>query len=581
MNEQLLQSATQLHQAGQLDKAETLYRKVLSQEPNNANALHLLGVISIQRRQFPAAIDSIRKAIALQPNAASYYSNLGFALVNAGQLNEAIACYRKLVELQPTNSTAFDALGRLLVNMGKIDEGIAAARAAVQLRPDLAQHHHHLGMAYSQKNRHDLAAIAYREAARLDPANPHSQHDLGVALAESGLREEAIKLFDKMIESNPGFVWAYSSKGVTLLRMGRIQEAIDSLQRCIQIDPNSPAGYNNLGNILQEQGKFQEALELYRKAALIEPGRPIVRWNLSRLLLLLGHMKEGWADFDSRLSMPHLGLMRSFPQPQWDGSDPSGKTIFLHAEGGHGDAIHFIRLVPQVAKRGAKLILECQPALVPLFEGFPGLDQVIAHGQPLPPFDWQIPLQSLPHILGITLENIPNQVPYLSPPADRVEHWKERLSTETKTRVGLVWSGLRYANADNRTRTIDTFAPLADVPGIKFFSLQTGDDSTQPPPPGMDWADFSPELKDFAEAAALVQNLDLIVTIDTSIAHLAGALAKPVWVLIPFQCDFRWLLNRTDTPWYPTMRLFRQPKPDDWNTPIAEMAEALRGFKRQ
>jgi hypothetical protein len=190
-------------------------------------------------------------------------------------------------------------------------------------------------------------------------------------------------------------------------------------------------------------------------------------------------------------------------------------------------------------------------------------------------------MQSLPRPLGITLENIPNHVPYISASPDRVQKWKQRLASETKIRVGLAWSGSRYSNADNRTRTIDVFAPLAKVPGFKFFSLQTGNDAHQPPPPGMDFADYSDDLTDFAETAALVENLDLIITIDTSIAHLAGALAKPVWVLIPFQCDFRWLLQRTDSPWYPTMRLFRQIKVGDWEPPIREMTAALREFKPQ
>ena len=569
-----------LHQAGHLDQAEPLYRKILAREPKNPDALHLLGVIRIQRGQHGAAIDLIRQAIALRPNVAAYYSNLGWALTNAGQPSEAAGCFRKVVALQPGNAAAFNHLGRSLQNLGQIDEGIAASIAAVRLRPDIAQYHLDLALAYSQRNRHDLAIPAYREAARLEPTNANLWHNLAVALAEGGRHEEAIEVFNKTIELNPGLSWGYSSKGVSLAHLGRQQEAMDCLRHAIEIDPNSPAGYNNLGNLLQDQGKWEEAMEQFRKAVALDPARVPARWNLARVLLLLGHMKDGWAEFESRLKLPHLGLKRDFPQPQWDGSDPSGKTMLLHAEGGYGDALQFIRLAPQVTRRGAKLILECQPALVPLLERMTGLDRAIARGQPLPAFDCQIPLQSLPNVLGITLENLPNQVPYLSAPPDRVQRWKERLAAETKTRVGLVWSGSQYVDHELRTRTIDVFAPLAEAPGVKFFSLQKGDDSRQAPPQGMDWADFSAELNDFADTAALVQNLDLVVTVDTSVAHLAGALAKPVWVLIPFLCDFRWMLSRTDSPWYPTMRLFRQTKPGDWETPVAEMAAALPGFKR-
>jgi tetratricopeptide (TPR) repeat protein len=580
MIDQTFQSAMQLHQAGKLDDAEPLYRQILAQEPKHADTLHLLGVLLLQQGQYAPGIDLIQQAIAEQPNIPGYYSNLGWALVDAGRIDEAVICYQKLIALQPTNSAAYDRLAKLLLHLRQTEEAIAAAAEAVRLRPDVADHHAHLGSGYSLSGRYSLAVRPYTEALKLDPKNVNHLHDLAVALSETGRREEAVVLFNMAINLNPNFSWLFSSRGVVLSRLGRVDEAIDSFRRSIRIDPSAPAGYNNLGSLLQEQGKYSEALEQYRMAVSLEPDRPTSRWNLARLLLLLGYLQEGWADFDCRLEMPQLRLNRNFAQPHWDGSDPAGKTILLHAEGGNGDTIHFIRLAPLVARRGAKLILECQSAMLPLLTGFPDLDAIIPRGQPLPPFDLQIPLQSLPRPLGITLENIPNHVPYLRAPTDRVQKWKQRLASETKLRVGLVWSGSRYANADNRTRTIDVFAPLAEIPNVKFFSLQTGPDASQSPPRKMDFADFSAELTDFAETAALVQNLDLIITIDTSVAHLAGALAKPVWVLIPFQCDFRWLLHRTDSPWYPTMRLFRQPSVQDWQTPIREMATALRGFKR-
>ncbi|HEY1923562.1 MAG TPA: tetratricopeptide repeat-containing glycosyltransferase family protein, partial [Tepidisphaeraceae bacterium] len=532
MDEQTLQSAMELHRRGKLDEAESLYRQILGREPKNSDALHLLGLVQIQRGQLAAGIGLIYQAIDLAPNIAGYYSNLGPALMDAGRIDEAVTCYQRLVGLEPTNASAFDRLARLMLHLRKTDEAISAAAEAVRLRPDVADYHAHLGSGYSLSGRYSLAVQPYTEALKLDPKNVNHLHDLAVAISETGRREEAIVLFDQAIKINPNFAWIHSSKGVVLSRLGRVAEAMDCFRQSIRIDPKSPAAYNNLGSLLQEQGKWAEALEQYRKAVSVEPNRPTSRWNLCRVLLLLGYFKEGWAEFDARLEMPQLRLKRAFPEPQWDGSDPAGKTILLHAEGGHGDAIHFIRLAPQVAERGARLILECQPALAPLFAELRGFDAIIARGQPLPSFDWQIPLQSLPHVLGITLENIPSRVPYLTAPAERVQKWKQRVaaeSTENKVRVGLVWSGSRYANADNRTRTIDVFSPLGKVPGFKFFGLQTGPDANQSPPAGMDFADFSADLTDFAETAALVQNLDLVVTIDTSVAHLAGALGKPVW----------------------------------------------------
>jgi hypothetical protein len=320
----------------------------------------------------------------------------------------------------------------------------------------------------------------------------------------------------------------------------------------------------------------------WRKAAMQEPDNARVRWNYARVLLALGHFAEGWEEFESRLRLPHLRLNRGFSQPQWDGRDPAGKTILLFTEGGFGDALHFIRLVPPATARGGRWILECQPELVTLFDKTPGVERIIPRGQPLPDFDMQIPLQSLPRVLKITLQNVPSEVPYLKPPAERVERWAAKLAGETRLRVGLAWAGRQGGKGDLRTNSIDVFAPLVSVAGVKFFSLQKGGggDLPQSPPPGMNLADFTGELGDFADTAALVRNLDLVVTVDTSIAHLARALARPVWVLIPFTTDFRWLHKRTDSPWYPTMRLFSEPVAGDWATPIAQMVQALREFQR-
>ena len=352
------------------------------------------------------------------------------------------------------------------------------------------------------------------------------------------------------------------------------------MRRAVELDPKFPNNYNNLGAIMEDEGKWPEALDAYRKAIALNPDSALFHWNCACALMALGQWEEGWEEFEWRLRAPRLGLNRNFTQPQWDGSDSAGKTILAHAEGGYGDALQFVRFVPLVAQRGAKMILECQPGLAPLFEGMVGVAQVVPRGQPLPAFDWQIPLQSLPRIFGITPRNIPNQVPYLSAPADRTQRWADRLAGGTKLRVGLVWSGAKNSQWDYRTRTIDAFSPLAGTPGVKFFSLQKGEASQQAPPTGMDWADFTSELNDFADTAALIHNLDLVVTVDTSTGHLAGAMGKAVWVLVPFKSDIRWLLDRPDTPWYPTMRLFRQPTETDWQTPIRQIAAALRGFTR-
>jgi tetratricopeptide (TPR) repeat protein len=493
----------------------------------------------------------------------------------AGRLADAERIYREVLAREPGHPDALHLLGMILIQGNRSDLAIEPIRRAIAANPAMAHYHNSLGNALSDMELVDEAIVAFRRAIQLKPDYAEAHNNLGISLRAKGLLDEAVAAYRQALIIEPNYAKAHNNLSNALRDKGLLDDAVAGYRQALRINPNFAEARRNLCGVLQQQGKWQEAMENLRKALALDPGNAIVRWSYANVLLVLGHWKEGWAEFDARLKAPLSHLDRGFSQPQWDGSDQSGKTILLHAEGGHGDALNFIRFVPQVAQRGARLMLECQPGLVPLFEGMSGLDRVIARGQPLPAFDWQIPLQSLPHVLGVTPENVPNEVPYLSPPADRVSRWAARLAGERKLRVGVAWSGAKHTGWDNRTRSIDVFAPLAEVRGVKFFSLQKGDESREPPPPGMDWADFCAELNDFADTAALIQNLDLIVSVDTSVAHLAGALAKPVWVLIPFQPDFRWMLDRTDTPWYPTMRLFRQPTRTGWQTPIKQMAQAL------
>jgi hypothetical protein len=267
----------------------------------------------------------------------------------------------------------------------------------------------------------------------------------------------------------------------------------------------------------------------------------------------------------------------------WDGSDLTGKTLLLHTEGGLGDAVNFIRFLPWVAehagvRHGTKIILECQNTVLPLFEHLPGIERIVPRGKLNHHFDCHIPFQSLPRLMGLTLDNIPNRVPYLDPPRWYKEKWANPLPNDGKLRVGLVWCGTMYAEADFRSRTLEVFYPLLQIPNIHFVSLQKGYSADQKPPPGTDWTDRMSDVYDFADAAALIQNLDLVISVDTSVAHLAAALAKPTWVLIPSQSDFRWLLNRTDSPWYPTMRLFRQPRKTPWPQIFEHVRQALQEY---
>jgi len=534
--------AIRCHQAGQLTDAEAIYRRILSKDPNNFDALHLLGLICGQRGDTEQSIDLISRAIRLKPDYPVSYYNLGNIFSNKGSLDEAVAAYRQAIQLDPNFSEAYSRLGNVLQEQGRQEEAVKSHRQAAQLRPE--------------------SAVA--------------QNDLANALVANGDVDDAVATFQRALSLDPRNAAIYYNFGNALMARGEFAAAANCYQRAIGIGPTNSDMFNNLGASLVALGRPEEAIQSYEQAVQIRPNDAAAHWHLATALLVTGNFERGWEEFERRIEYSAMRLNRGFSQPQWDGAPPIGKTVLLHAEGGFGDALHFVRMVPEVVSRGGKWILECQRELVSLFAQISGVARIIPRGEQLPHFDMHMPLQGLPRILKIRLENIPNTVPYLHPPGDRVEYWKSVIPNSDTFKVGLVWAGSKHGAHSSRTGSIDVFAPLAKVEGVTFFSLQKGEESHQTPPAGMEWMDFTPEIGDFADCAALMANLDLIVSVDTSAAHLAGAIARPVWVLIPFACDFRWLRDRTDSPWYPTMRLFRQTPSIGWNKVAQNIAEALR-----
>ncbi len=337
--------------------------------------------------------------------------------------------------------------------------------------------------------------------------------------------------------------------------------------------------HNFLGLALRNCGKYDESLAAFRQSVALRPDFADAHRNLGTTLLLLGDFSNGWPEYEWRRKMPEVAQPRNIAQPQWNGQTLEGKTILLHLEQGFGDTFQFIRYAPLVAKRGPKVIVECVPELAAVLRGARGIERIISRGDSWPPYDVQSSVMSLPLAFGTTLETIPAQVPYLAAPPDRVAAWRERLGNpDGRRRVGLVWAG-RPDQRDDRRRSMrfDQLAPLAEVKSARFFSLQKGPAAGQAAaaPPGMDFVDWTRDLHDFADTAALIANLDLVISVDTSVAHLAGAMGKPVWVLLSSVPAWHWMLNRTDCPWYPTMRLFRQATPGDWTGVVENLTRAM------
>jgi Tfp pilus assembly protein PilF len=462
----------------------------------------------------------------------------------SNQKLEAAREYLQALELHPGFFEAAFNLGVLFQEMGQSDQAIGCYRHALQCKPDLAPAWGNLGVALRNTHRGQEAVDSFRQALRLQPGEPGVLNNLGNALLAQQQYAEAIACFR------------------------------DGLRRT----PANPGIHLNLGNALRASGHVGEAIQSLRQALELRPDFAEAHWDLAFALLLQGDFTQGFQEYEWRWRRPDFPR-RQFDSPLWLGEDLAGRTLLVHTEQGAGDNLQFVRFVGALAERGARVVLECQPFLAALFESAPGAPQIIPRGDALPEVDWHLPLLSLPQRLGITLDTIPARTPYLQPPARRrVVLPPPRGQQDARLKVGLVWRGNpQHPNDRQRSIPLASLEPLFAVPGVAFYNLQVapgpqfaGEAASQPaliPLEGL--------LRDFADTAALVDQLDLVISVDTSVAHLAGALGQPAWVLLPFAPDWRWLLGREDTPWYPTLRLFRQSAPGDWSAVIQRVRDSL------
>ncbi len=452
-----------------------------------------------------------------------------------------------------------------------------------------------------------------RRVLKSQPRNTDALYLLGLLTQGTRRFAESAELFQRAVHENPRSAKYLVNLGLSLggMGLGRTREATDALRAAVAIDPDIPAAWSNLGNEFRNDLKFEEAIDAYRRALRLKPDfadahlnlgaslqeteptlQPAIdayekaislqpdfataHWNLGFALLLSGDYPRGLAEYEWRLKVRSIAEPRNFPEPRWDGGDPAGKRILIHSEQGLGDTIHISRYIPMLAQRGALVILECPILLMGLFRNLPGLAQILAPGKPLPPFDLYCPIMSLPLMFTTTLATIPWPGPYLHADPKLAEQWSQRMPPDpNRPRIGLVWAGRPDNKIDHkRSMRLDQFAPLSAIKNARFFSLQKGPAAAQTrrPPAGMELIDHTNDLRDFADTAAMIANLDLILTVDTSVAHLAGALGRRTWILLPRSPDWRWMLDREDSPWYPTLRLFRQKNRGDWG----ELMERVR-----
>jgi tetratricopeptide (TPR) repeat protein len=555
-----------LKELGEPDQAIASYRRALELKPDFADAHYNLGIALKDQGALDPAIASYRRALELRPDFAAAHNNLGAAFKEQGKLDEAIACYRRVLELRPDFADAHNNLGAAFKEQARLDEAIACYRRALELRPDFPEAHSNLGIALEDQGKPDEAIACYRRALELRPEFVEVHNHLGMVLRDQGKLDEAIACYRRALELRPGYAEAHNNLGNTLKDQGKLDEAIACYRRALELNPGFVEAHTNLGVAFNDRGKLDEAAACYRRALELKPELAEVHLYRSFLSLLSGDFQRGWAEYQWRWKTK-VSPPRDFRQPLWDGRPLEGSTILLHAEQGLGDTIQFVRYAALVQQRGGSVIVECPRPLASLLKSCAGIDRLVARGDPLPAFDVQAPLLSLPGIFQTTLDNLPATIPYLFADADLVQRWRQELACLAGLKIGIAWRG-SPAHVNDRARSLPLrcFESLARLPGVHLLSLQKGPgvEELQELPSHFPVVELGGRLNDFADTAALLMNLDLLITCDTAVAHLAGALGAPVWVALPLVPDWRWLLDRDDSPWYPTMRLFRQRKLGDW-----------------
>jgi tetratricopeptide (TPR) repeat protein len=580
-NSEALAIAFRHHQAGRLQVAEQIYRQILAAEPNHADALHLLGVVAGQTGQYDVAVNYAAQAISLNSHVSAFHNTLGYALMRLGKLNDAVACFRTATILKPDYTEAHNNLGHALLGQRKFNDAAASFRMTTKLKPDYAEAHNDLGNALLEQGNIDDAIACFRTATILKPDYIEAHCNLGNAFIEQGKFDDAIAHCRTALALKSDNARALTILGTAFMKQSKLDDAIACYRRALELRPDAALAHHNLGIAFKDQGKQDDAVACYEKALALKPDFAEAHMSRAFNWLLTGDWQRGWPESEWRWKTKGVAS-RCFAQPLWDGALLSGKTILMHAEQGLGDTIQFVRYAAIAERLGGTVVVECHKPLMPLLESCPGIDHLVGQGNELPAFDVHAPLMSLPGILKTSVATVPASIPYLVAKPTLLEHWRKRLSELDGFKIGISWQGNPKHHRDRfRSIPLACFAPVAQIPGIRLISLQKGAGSEQlvAVRDRFPVTDLASELDEqsgpFMDTAAVMKNLDLVITSDTATAHLAGALGVPVWVALSFAPDWRWLLDCTDCPWYPTMRLFRQKVLGDWSAVFAGMATEL------
>jgi tetratricopeptide (TPR) repeat protein len=593
--EEWLDEAVRRHESGDLDEAAPLYERVLRLDPGHAGALYHLGRLELSRANAAAGVELLRQAASKQPDAADVHQSLGVAYKRLGEWGNAAQAFERALAIDPGHAPSFFELADLSQTLGRIDTAIDFFLRTINLDSSNTEAFRRLGeLLFARENwvgaencfaRVVDAGHLNRDVNRL----AELMSKLGIALIRQEKLDQAAQVYRRILGILPGMAEIYSNLAFVYERQGRLEEAVAAGLRAVELKPLYAEGHNNLGVAYRAVHQLGDARRCFARAAEIRPGFALAQFNLGTIDLMQGDYRSGWRGYEWRnltLSNPP----REFSVPRWGGQPIPGKTLLVHAEQGYGDTIQFARFLKmaRVCSK-AQVILEGPAALLPLLRELSGADVVLQAGVDLPTFDAEIPLPSLPGALGIDVTGLPRDIPYFTVPAPYRAAWRERMPSPGANddahragllRVGFVWAG-NPAQQQNVVRScaLSNFAGLARIPGVAWFSLQKEADATalrSSWPADCRVVALGPMQSDFADTAAAICELDLVIAVDTAVAHLAGALGRPTWTLLSHTPDWRWQLDGTDSLWYPTMRLFRQPRWGDWNAVFANVAETLQ-----
>lgn len=571
-----LERARDAYRRGALEECESVCTQILAADPGQVEAMTLAGAARIGRGDAAGALAYFTRAARASPRSAESFNNCGVALQRLGRLDEAERSFRKAMELAPAR---IDAPYNLAVVHGareRWEEALAAYRKVVRMAPDHALAWNNLGNVLQKLRRPEEALECHRRAVALRPAMADAWNNCGTAL--SGLKRfaEALACYDEALRANPLHADASINRSSVLREMGDAEAALAAAEAALKMDPARADALVNRALALEELGRFADAMQTYDRAIAMAPHHAEGAWNKALLLLLVGDYEHGWPLYEQRWQTVELRpRVRHFSFPAWQGEDLAGRRILLHAEQGAGDAIQFARYIPRVQALGAEVLVEAPAPLHTLLaSSFPSATLVEAGNAPA---DFHCALGSLPLAFGTTLASIPWDGPYLRIDEERATRWRERLGPASARRIGIAWSGNpEHRNDHNRSIALARLAPLLEL-DTEFHSLQTDvratDRAAAEGAPNL--RTWSGELRDFADTAALVECMDLVICVDTAAAHIAGALGKPAWLLLPRKPDWRWLLDRDTSPWYPSLRLFRQARHGDWDQVIARVRTEL------